>query len=196
MTFSSSYTPLQLELITCLVGSVDPKVAVELGTQLGASAVAIARGLSSKGKLFTYDLFEPKYSKPPHAETHANQEKALENIRWAGLEDCVSVLKGDYLKASEVFLQGQVDLLHVDVCNHLGNVRPILSALAPHVRKMIILEGGTCNKWQEAHDFLPFKGMLYSPQFDRWDHVTIPFSEHRAITVMTRRASEPARFDK
>ena len=50
--------PDQATLLQILVGALDARWAVEVGTFTGLSALAIARGLSPRGRLFCFDVSE------------------------------------------------------------------------------------------------------------------------------------------
>lgn len=187
--FTTSYSDQACNLITALVKSVRPTTAIEIGCQQGRSTVAIAAGLESTARLVSADLFEEKYDAPPYLETHASQEKALENLRASNPICEFEIRKqSDAQLASEI--RGNVDLLHVDICNWFGNLEPILNRWQEKVNKMILLEGGmrAGNSWQRKYGFKPWREILDGGVFfAHWDSCTIPFNDHNALTVMTRK---------
>jgi hypothetical protein len=187
--FSTSYTVEQCGFITSLVRMIQPTTALEIGTQQGNSAVAIALGMG-KGSVFkTYDLFEPKYPIAPHGETHADMALSIMNLQWYGPECDWEVVQGDHLTADQdpAFRNG-IDFLHIDVCNHLDNVSPILDTLLCRVKKMVVMEGGIENRWMRDYGFkqwLSYFDNEWMSQSYQW--VTIPFNQHNAITLIQMR---------
>jgi len=188
-TFTSSYSIAQQSLITSLVQTVNPSFVLEIGTQQGSSSIALGKGMSSDSKLITYDLFEESYEDYPYFSTHANKKLAEQNLKKANLLCDWEVRKGNY---KHFLLQEQevVDILHVDICNHLGNLSPILRFCESKVTSMIILEGGGHNDWQRKHKFVPYKSSLNQNYLCNWEHVTIYEGSHRAITIMSRRKND------
>lgn len=77
--------------------------AVEVGTLAGYSAIRIARGLATGGKLFTLER------DPKHAAV------ARENVAAAGVSDRVEVIEGDGMASLEkLAATGAFDLVFVD----------------------------------------------------------------------------------
>lgn len=172
--FTTSYkSPGMGELITALVRTVGAKTAIELGTQQGHSAVLLAKGGAS---VKTYDLFEEKYQKEPFKETHADFKEAIKNTVMYD----ISVHKMDVNEVKPV----ECDVLHIDLCNHAGNVMPLLKKWKDKVSKMIILEGGIHNEWQRKYGFMPYQNELY--RLDKWGATTFKGKYPYAVTVLTR----------
>lgn len=188
MVFSSSYKSDELRsLIRSFTRAIDPVVAVEIGTQQGSSAINIAKGMKENTCLFTYDLFDEKYASPPYYDTHALKEVAEENIRLQkDIRATVHVKRGSAEDAASEHLQ--IDLLHIDICNCLENMKPILPLFASKVNRGIILEGGIYNNWQKKHNYNNYKPFLSEPVVsDLWNHITVPHDEHYAVTLLTRK---------
>ena len=185
--FTTSYISEGLTcLLTCLTMSVNPDISVELGTQQGSSAIMIAKGLRPGQKLITIDLFEEKYRLPPHGNTHAKMEIAIKNIHDAGLDSFVEVREGDALESYKNF--DNVDLLHIDLCNHADNVYNILVKWVDKVRKMILIEGGNYNYWQKKIGFESFnKVLLMSFVKDNFNYCTIVGKHDHSLTILTRK---------
>lgn len=194
--FTTSYpTPEAQSLITGFVQCIDPDSAIEIGTQKGGSAILIGRGMKAGTTIDCYDLFEEKYPEPPHAPTHANMEDTIKRIEDAELDCRIKVHKGTYQDALKelCFDVGYVttDLLHIDICNHADNLLPILKAMHKFVDKAIILEGGVLNRWQVKYNYKSYLPLLDESEFaSHWDHITIPFNRHNAVTFMTRRTND------
>jgi caffeoyl-CoA O-methyltransferase len=91
---------LHLEVLTRASGA---KKAVEIGTLAGYSGVCIARGMTSSGKLYTFE-FEPK-----HAEV------AKESFTKAGVMEQVKIFVGPALEnLSKIENEGPFDLVFID----------------------------------------------------------------------------------
>lgn len=93
-------------LLKILVSMTRGRVAVELGTLAGYSAIWIARGLSADGKLFTIE----------YDDAHA--DFAETEIAAAGLDDRVEVVRGAALEVLPALLAGlgphSVDFAFID----------------------------------------------------------------------------------
>lgn len=178
------------DIISGLIKVYDPKVAVELGTQQGASAAIIGRALN-QGKLYTYDLFGERYLAPPYACTHASKEIAKQYIHDCGLDDKVEIHDGDAFAVASMGGFGAVRVLHIDLCNHYDNVKILLEQWRYKVTKCIILEGGTYNKWQREKGFKPFYPLLYRHFITDLYHVAIiKKNEDYALTILTRKDND------
>lgn len=191
MVFTSSYHEQhQRDLITNLVACINPVVALEIGTQQGNSAIAIAKGMKT-GVLYTCDLFEETYRVEPHGPTHANYRVAVQNLKEADLKVPVEVVIGNHNTGMRAAMaHGDIDLVHIDVCNHLTSVTEILGDLLAENQpvRCVLLEGGIHNKWQKACGFESYRWFLETPDvLSNWSWSTIPFNSHNAITVMTSR---------
>jgi len=194
VVFTSSYkTPEIQQFITSFAHVIDPTSAIEIGTQQGMSAILIGKGMK-RGTLHTYDLYESQYRGPPYLDTYADRAIVKDNILNAGLSGRVRVHEGSYKEAilEQIDIHGvgysMIDLLHIDICNHYDNLKPMLERLSQFVSKAIILEGGIRNNWHQKYGY-----KSYTPLLDRlteWNYITIPFSDHNAITLMTRRQNE------
>ena len=180
------------DLITNLVRVVDPQRAVEIGTQQGHSALLICKGMSKNSTFSTYDLFEDSYQGPPYLQTHANKEIACQYLSEENPNCFWSVFVGDHKTALEhLGAENPIDLLHVDICNHKENLRPILFDMHKKVTNMILLEGGHYNHWHKKYGYKPYTTMLYESWLDEWNHATLQINETDALTIMTRRSEWP-----
>jgi caffeoyl-CoA O-methyltransferase len=95
--------PDQGALITLLVGAIGARLAVEVGTFTGYSAICIARGLAGGGRLVCCEV------DPGYAQT------ALENLRSAELGDRVEVRVGPALDTLRALpLDEPIDFAFVD----------------------------------------------------------------------------------
>ena len=186
LAFSTSYTSSELgDFITSFVRLINPKKVVEIGCQQGMSSILIGRGLGSSSQIHTYDLFSEVYSNPPYKETHADQMIAWRNIQKANLDCRVDVYKGTGFDAFKK--HSEIDLLHIDICNHYDNLKPLLEIGLSKVKKAIILEGGIFNQWQKKHGFTPYYKIFEEELFSNWTYITIPENDHNAITILTRK---------
>lgn len=176
------------DIISGLVKVYNPKVVIELGTQQGASAVIIGKALKD-GLVYTYDLFGSNYKQSPYLETHADLAATQDNIAKNNLTDKIIVLPLDATEVAERW--DKVDMLHIDLCNHYDNVRPLLHQWYKKVKQLIILEGGGFNKWQKANAFIPFSFALHDRCiYDYYNYVTIIKNEDYALTILIRRTND------
>ena len=188
MTFTTSYkADGMLDLLMFLSKITNPLEIVELGVQQGSSAIALAKGMTDpQGQVYAYDLFEEKYQEPPYGNTHASKEIAQKNIDHSGLSNIITLFQTD---AMDVWMHhDNVDILHIDLCNHFDNVFKVMEHWFDRVSKMIILEGGDYNHWQKQYGFKSYKPVLnLSYVRNLWDYTTIRGEQDYAVTVMTRR---------
>lgn len=93
-----------------LVRSLKPAVIVEVGTYRGYAACYMARGLqlNNTGHLFCIDNFSLR----EHVENYGDPEAHWEeNLRYAGIRDFVTLLKGD---SDKVQWPEKVDFAYID----------------------------------------------------------------------------------
>lgn len=89
-----------LELLASMIGA---RRAVEIGALAGYSAIRLARGLSSEGRLWTIE------NEPRHAAV------ARRSIEAAGLADRVEIVEGDALeRLPDLEQHGPFDLVFLD----------------------------------------------------------------------------------
>lgn len=186
--FTTSYDCKAAEdLISSFVACINPVQALEIGTQQGKSAVLIAKAMKRDTYFTSCDLFQSHYDTPPYKETHADQRIAGANMMTAEPECKWQILMCNGMQ----MLQGDkvYDLLHIDICNHYDNLKDILPLAFRKVTKGIILEGGIYNRWQRKYKFRPYNdllSMIEIPEYIHWRHITIPFNDHNAVTLLTR----------
>lgn len=177
---STSYNSQQLNLLTILAKVINPCFIVEVGTQQGHSAVALGSALTVEGELITCDTFASHYNQPPFAETAANQVKALCNLNNAGLTCSYQVRQASFEDIAKELVGRNIDIIHIDICNHLDNITPILKTILDLQVRFIFLEGGQYNHWQKKYGYQPYTSIL--PVFFR-EFCTIPFDDSHALTI-------------
>jgi hypothetical protein len=176
------------DILRGLVRVYDPGMVVELGTQQGASAIILAQAMTH-GQLWTFDSYLTEYDKPPYARTLASFAATKFNIKQAGLESRINVCYGDAYIAHLEF--EEVDILHIDLCNHYDNLSVILPHWRYRVRQAIILEGGGYNKWQREHNFKPFYPLLQRHYVtDFFTPIVIKKNEDYALTILVRKDND------
>lgn len=184
--FTSSYKSEEISnFITSFVKLIQPDIVVEIGCQQGYSAIVIGKGLPSTSIIYTYDIFEDKYLNFPYSATHSNYDLAISNILTSSLTCQVEVHK----LAGDAALKNHdsIDLLHIDICNHYDNIRPLLMEALPKVKHAVLLEGGGYNRWQKKYNYKPYFTIFEESVCKDWDHITIQENEHNAITILTRK---------
>ncbi len=115
-------SPEQGELLTLLTELVDPDLVVEIGTFTGYSALAIARGLGSGGRLICCDVSE--------------EWTAIARRAWAaaGVDDRIELRLGPGLDTLRALPAGQqVDLAFVDAekSEYVDYYEALVERLAP-----------------------------------------------------------------
>lgn len=131
---------LHLDFIQFLARMTNAQSALEIGTFVGLSAIAIARALPPLGRVVTIEKFE-KYG-----------EIALRNIQRNELESQIRVVVGDALQVlTNGSLDGPFDLIFIDgdKGNYLEYVKRGLELLSPNgliVVDDIFFQGDVFNK--------------------------------------------------
>ena len=176
------------ELITSFVKSLDIKCAAEIGTQRGCSAALICKGMDKEDREFhSCDLFEEKYRNPPYLATHASKEETEFNLSKLNLKCKWNIHKSNDIELLEIV--EDIELLHIDICNHYDNIRDILIRWNTIVKKAIILEGGNYNHWQKKYGFKPWYPILEEEWFSKyWSYITIEFNNGNAVTFCIRKS--------
>jgi len=91
----------QGQLLRCLVEMIQPKRILEIGTYTGYSAIALAQGLKTEGKLITIDV-------------NVELEKMISNfILEAGLSDKIEQITGNALEIIPTLTEN-FDLVFID----------------------------------------------------------------------------------
>lgn len=187
MIFTTSYNDENISnIITSFVKLLNPKKTIEIGTQQGYSASLITKGMDYESEFITFDIFQDKYNNPPFAETHSNKELAKKNIANSNPLCKWDVRTGNHLDAFAVSKEG-IDLLHIDICNHYDNLKPILSLFKDLIYKGMILEGGIKNHWQEKYNYRCWDSIMSYPWFfKRFQYITIPFGNNNSVTLVRK----------
>lgn len=208
-----------IKLVLAFVVSMHPRIRIlELGTQQGGSTcffIDTLRHLKPKDsiRITTVDTFESTYKQPPFSSTHANKQKAVENIltMFSNVavksqdvdSNTVSILTDNNLvkivtSSAAEFVSREdngvyYDLIHIDICNHADNVKPIFDALQyrseqgyGYLPSVILLEGGKRNHWQTEHGFESFLPILESNTWvkDNFDINVIDVDDTNSITIL------------
>lgn len=114
--------PEQAAFMGWLVAALDVRVAVEVGTFTGLSALAIARGFRPGGHLTCFDRSEEWI------------DIAREHWRLAGVADRISVHLGDAAELLPVHAPAQIDFAFIDADKpgYLRYYETLLKNLSPH----------------------------------------------------------------
>jgi caffeoyl-CoA O-methyltransferase len=98
-------SPSEGKTLTLLMQLIGARNVIEVGTLAGYSALCLARGMRSGGKLISLEL-EPK-----------NAQVARDNIAFAGMSDRIEVLIGPALATLETLARGtaaELDAMFLD----------------------------------------------------------------------------------
>ena len=187
MVFTTSYiSQVAKDYLSAITSLIDPKVVVEIGTQLGISGVCIAKEICKEGEFISFDTYTKEYVGEPKLPTHANLINATKYFEASNIRCNWKLLKGTYIKVDNLFTS--IDLLHIDICNHYDNLKPILEILLHKVTRAIIIEGGIKNHWMKKYNFKSYLPMLSEDWIKKdWKYIIIRFDENHATTLLIRR---------
>jgi predicted O-methyltransferase YrrM len=125
------------EKMLALVEQYQPKVCVELGTWLGASAIPVARAIRSWGGTLTcVDTWAGDVRPPAPSERTAAPWMLVSCARYlieAGVGAHVRLIPSTTIDAAATWSQ-PIDYLYVDADHSYDAVRADLEAWVPHVR--------------------------------------------------------------
>jgi predicted O-methyltransferase YrrM len=142
-------------LLHFLVRVVAPKVAVEIGTSVGYSALWMASALkkNGEGQLWT-------------VESHAERfQRATDHIQEAGLQDWITQVKGH---APEVFAQlefpGPIDFTFFDATKmeHQSYLDTLYPLLAPGA--LVVVDNVQSHRFGHMQAFI--EGLYNDPRFE------------------------------
>ena len=110
-----------------------PQHVLEVGTAVGFSAIYMSRYLPTEGHITTIEKWEPRI------------EKAKENFKRAGVEDKITLLKGDAMAILKE-LKGSYDFIFMDAAkgqyiNFLPDVLRLLSEGGVLVSDNVLQDG-------------------------------------------------------
>lgn len=117
---------------------IKPKKIIEFGVLHGYSTIAMAQALRDlgEGHILAYDLFEN------YPFNHGTIKKVTRNLKKHGVEDFVSVKRGDFYKW--LGKQERFDLLHLDISNDGEIITNAVKKLSKFLDlgSVILFEGG------------------------------------------------------
>lgn len=129
-----------------ILETVRPKVVVELGSWLGASAIAMARSVRRWGGTVTCvdtwcgELDENGASPEPNGAAPLMLLSCARSMVQAGVSASIRLIPATTLDAARMWT-GPIDLLYVDAGHGYDDVRNDLHAWVPHVRAGGVIAG-------------------------------------------------------
>ena len=165
-------------ILRALVLAHKPKLVVECGVLDGYSTFYIAsalrfnrhsRGISSE--FFAYDLWEDYEYK------HGDFEEVEEMLKSQKIDDHVNLTEGDAFEVAQVFDDGVVDFLHMDISNNGDKLIKTLEVWGNKISEdgMIAFEGGSEERdeveWMVKYGFTSIRDTLINNSFvsNNWD---------------------------
>lgn len=148
-----------------------PKMVVECGVLDGYSTFHIAHALrfnDTRGihsEFYAYDLWEEYEYK------HGDLEEVETMLKTQNLDGYVNLTEGDAFEVSEVFDDGYVDFLHMDISNNGDKLIETLKVWGSKISKdgIIAFEGGSDERdnveWMVKFGFPSIKEELINNPF-------------------------------
>jgi predicted O-methyltransferase YrrM len=161
-------------ILRALVLAHKPKFVIEIGVLDGYSTFYIAHALRfnrNRGiisQFFAYDLWEEYDYK------HGNFQEVEEMLLMQGLDKFVNLSKGDAFEVVEVFDNGTIDFIHMDISNDGDKLIKTLDVWGDKlsVDGIIAFEGGTKERddvqWMKTFEFRPIRDVLASSVMNNW----------------------------
>lgn len=153
-----------------------PKIVVECGVLDGYSTINIAHALrfnysmGIESEFYAYDLWEEYEYK------HGDLEDVQEKLIKQNLQSFVMLNEGDAFEVADVFQDGSVDFLHIDISNNGHKLLKTLKVWGNKLSKdgMISFEGGSEERdnvdWMVRYKFPSIREeLLNNPEVgDKW----------------------------
>lgn len=186
------------EVFETLVKQHDVRKVVELGVLYGYSTIHLATGLAANkkrtgvnGHLDAYDLWESY----PYRHTTMTDTQAI--INENGLQDYITLNKGDAFEAHNNHADGSVCLLHVDISNTGETIRKIMHHWHSKIRDngFILFEGGSVERdkieWMVKYNKPPLRHELFTnPVIEASYKITID-DRFPSLTVLHKNKNVP-----
>lgn len=172
-------------IFRALILAHKPKLVVECGVLDGYSTFYIASALrfnrhsrGIKSEFFAYDLWEDYEYK------HGDFEAVEEMLKSQKLDDHVNLTEGDAFEVAQVFDDGVVDFLHMDISNNGYKLIKTLEVWGDKLSfdGIIAFEGGSEERddveWMKTFKFPSIREELVNNPFvyKDWDiQIFVPF---------------------
>lgn len=182
------------DVFKAVVSASQPTTCVELGCLEGYSTIAIARGLQEnfskgggRGHLDAHDLFET------YQYRHSPMERTKQNIDEAGVGDFVTLHQGNAFQAHELYNEGQVHLLHIDISNTGDVLRTMMKNWDPKMvlGGIILFEGGTEERdqveWMKKYDMPSIKVALETDPIIEKNYVFGTYMQFPGLTHLLKK---------
>jgi predicted O-methyltransferase YrrM len=177
------------EVFYNLITTYPPSIAVELGVLDGYSLRYIAAGLKKNklGHIDAYDLFEDYEFK------HGNQLEVQSMLIKEGLQDYVTLFKGDAFEAYKKYQDNSVYFLHVDVSNTGETVRKIIEQWHPKIvyGGIILFEGGSEERdiieWMVKYKKEPMKPEIEKNLIINSKYIYGTYLKYPSLTMLMKR---------
>ena len=181
-------------VLSSLIIGKRPEVCVELGVLDGYSTVHIASALKFNDKafgvngfLYCWDLWDTYEYK------HGNKKKVEKLISEYKVTPIVQLSQGDGLEAAQMFPQGSVDFLHVDISNTGSTLKKVMDFWSHRMKPfgMIAFEGGSIERdnveWMTKYDKPSIKDELESNQIIKKDFNYFVMSPFPSMTILQKK---------
>jgi len=150
-----------------LILAQQPKLVVECGVLDGYSTFNIAHAIRFNRQrrgiicpFFAYDLWEDYDYK------HGDFQEVEDMLKKQQLDRFVNLTEGDAFNVAQVFENGEVDFLHMDISNDGDTLVKTLEVWGDKISEsgMIAFEGGSIDRdnvdWMQKYDFTSIRDTL------------------------------------
>jgi hypothetical protein len=176
-----------------------PKVIVELGVLDGYSTIHLGKGAryfetqrNFPCHVYSFDLFEDYEFK------HGNKEEVERRIREEGLQDYITLQKGNAFEVHNQFQDGSVTLLHIDISNDGDKISTLLKSWYPKLSMnaigaggWVLIEGGSVERdhieWMELYNKVPIRTALYGPFASEYYHPPMVLPDFPSLTILRKK---------
>lgn len=160
-------------LLYSLIRAHSPTLCVEFGILHGYSALFMGAAVRANqyGSFHAYDLWE-QY---PH--NHGDYNVVEKNIKQAGLEGWITLLRGDAKEVLPSYRPGAIDFCHIDISNDGDTVRWALDECYVRLSDngILVLEGGSRER-DESGWIVKYNKPRIRPvlaEQERWDYMVV-----------------------
>lgn len=172
-----------------VVTTYPPVIAVELGVLHGYSTIHIAKAIQHNkyGHLNSYDLFED------YQYNHGRLEEVQKELTDQGLQEFVTLNKGDAFKAYENYQDNTVHFLHVDLSNTGEILKKIFEQWDSKMVQggIVLFEGGSEDRdkieWMIKYNKPPIKPELENNKIINERYVYGTYLKYPSLTMFLKK---------
>jgi hypothetical protein len=182
------------DVLSALVIGKRPEVCIELGVLDGYSTVHIGLALQFNRTAFGVDGFLECWDLWNQYEyKHGNKEEVQKTLDEYALTPYIKLFSGDAFEAAELYQDGAIDFLHVDISNDGETLKKVMEIWSHKMKPygMIVFEGGSKERdqveWMTKYNKPPIFEEIRNNELIREEFNYIIFTKFPSMTIFQRK---------